>query len=168
MRVSAALRRKIAQLKALMLDCDGVLTDGRLYCSADGVALKAFDVKDGYGLVQLREAGVRVAIVSADRAPLLERRAEKLGIADVYQGARDKAEVLRSFAAQYMLDPSEVGYVGDDVNDLDAMNGAGVAFAPADAAEPVRRVVDCVTERRGGRGAVREVADLLLELRRRR
>ncbi len=156
------LRKKLSHIKALVLDCDGVLTDGRLYYGADGIALKAFDVKDGYGLVKLREAGVRVAILSADRAPLVEKRAQVLGIADVQQGVRDKAGALRAFAEQYLLDVSEIAYVGDDLNDLDAAAIAGLAFAPADAVEAVRRKVDHVTRASGGRGAVREVAELIL------
>lgn len=163
-RLSKGLLRKLTQLKALVLDVDGVLTDGRVYYGQDGVALKAFDVKDGLGLVKLREAGMRIALLSADRSPLVERRAEKLGIADVHQGVQDKAEGLRAFARQYLLDASEIGYMGDDLNDLPAMDAAGVSFAPADAAEPVKRMADCVLAHGGGRGAVREAADLLLSL----
>ncbi|MBI2931120.1 MAG: HAD-IIIA family hydrolase [Planctomycetes bacterium] len=166
MRVPAALQRKLIPIKALILDCDGVLTDGRLYYGEQGVSLKAFDAKDGFGLVRLREAGVRVAIVSSDYAPLLERRAEKLGIADVQQNVRDKAETLRSFARQYLLDEAEVAYMGDDLNDLEAIKLAGASFAPADAVDAVRSAVDWVAGKAGGRGAVREAADLLLNARR--
>lgn len=148
------------------MDCDGVLTDGRLYYGADGIALKAFDVKDGQGLAALRDAGVRLAIVSADRASLLERRAEKLGIGDVHQGIGDKAAALRDFAARAGLDLAQIGYAGDDLNDLAAIKLAGVSFAPSDAVVRVRRAVDLVTAAAGGRGAVREVCDLLLSLRR--
>ncbi len=167
MKLPSALRTKIRGLKALAVDCDGVLTDGRLYYGAEGIALKAFDAKDGYGLVLLRESGVRVAVFSSDRATLLERRAEKLGIADVHQGVRDKAGSLRDFAAQYLLNAAEVGYAGDDLNDLPAIDAAGVSFCPADAVDAVRGTVDVVTVACGGRGAVREIAETILACRRR-
>ena len=165
-RPRKTLLRKMAQLKALVLDVDGVLTDGRVYYGQDGIALKAFDVRDGLGLVRLRESGLRIALLSSDRAALVERRAEKLGIADVQQGVQDKREGLRAFVRQHQMDFSEVGYMGDDLNDLPAFDAAGVTFAPADSAVEVLRMADCVTERPGGRGAVREVADLLLSVRR--
>jgi YrbI family 3-deoxy-D-manno-octulosonate 8-phosphate phosphatase len=166
MAITAALRKRLRRIKAVVLDCDGVLTDGRLYYGADGIALKAFDVKDGYGLVKLRDAGVRVAFVSADRAALLGRRAEVLGVADVLQGVREKADALRDFASQYLLDVDEIAYMGDDLNDLNAMGIAGVSFAPSDAVPAVRRACDHVMDAGGGRGAVRELAEMILAARR--
>jgi len=147
-------------------DVDGVLTDGGLYYAENGDELKRFDVRDGQGLVLLREAGVLTAIVTRKRTTIVVRRARDLGIAEVHQDARDKAAVLADLMTRHRLTAAAVCYVGDDVGDLSAMRAAGLPVAVADAVPAVRRAATYVTRARAGHGAIREVCDLILAARR--
>ena len=149
-------------IKLLMLDVDGTLTDGGVYFDAEGPAMKRFDVHDGLGLVRLREAGVEVALVTADSSPIAQARAAKLGIRAVFAGCRNKAEVVRRLLEERGLKPDEALYMGDDVSDLGAMAEVGNSAAPASAMAEVREAADYVTTKTGGHGAVREVCDLIL------
>jgi YrbI family 3-deoxy-D-manno-octulosonate 8-phosphate phosphatase len=149
-------------VRALLLDVDGTLTDGGMYFSAEGLALKRFDVKDGLGLVRLRQAGIAVALISADHSPVTAARAAKLGIETVRQGCADKATAVREVLAELGIDAQAACFMGDDVTDLCAFAEVGSSAAPADAVPEVRQAVELVTKAAGGRGAVREVADLLL------
>jgi 3-deoxy-D-manno-octulosonate 8-phosphate phosphatase (KDO 8-P phosphatase) len=148
-------------------DVDGVLTDGGLYYAENGDELKRFDVRDGQGLVMLREAGLLTAIVTRKQSTLVARRARDLGIAEVHQDARDKAAVLADLLARHRLAAASVCYVGDDVGDVPAMRAAGVPVAVADAVADVRRAAAYVTRARAGHGAIREICDLILSARRR-
>jgi 3-deoxy-D-manno-octulosonate 8-phosphate phosphatase (KDO 8-P phosphatase) len=150
------------QVRALVTDVDGVLTDGGLYYAESGEELKRFDVRDGQGLVLLREAGLVTAIVTAKQSALVARRARDLGITEVHQRVTDKAAVVADLAQRHRLTVAQVCYVGDDVNDLPAMQAAGVAVAVADAVPLVRRRAHYVTRAPGGHGAIREICDLLL------
>jgi YrbI family 3-deoxy-D-manno-octulosonate 8-phosphate phosphatase len=165
--VEASVRERMRRLRALAVDVDGVLTDGGMYYGPDGEALKKFNARDGMGLALLRERGLHVAIVTGEDTQIVLRRAEKLKIdaSDVYLGASDKEAALRDFLGRHGLAPEEVAYIGDDVNDLPAMRIVSVAFAVADAADEVRRKAHVVLERRGGEGAVREAAELILAIR---
>jgi len=158
--VNAAQRA--AAIRLLVLDVDGVLTDGRLYFGADGEALKVFDVRDGHGIKLLREAGVEVAILSARRSPIVERRARELGITHVIQGAADKGAGFADLARTLQLRPGQCAYMGDDWPDLAALAQAGLAATVADAAPEVRRVAHWIGSVPGGRGAVRELAEFIL------
>jgi 3-deoxy-D-manno-octulosonate 8-phosphate phosphatase (KDO 8-P phosphatase) len=155
-------------IRLLILDVDGVLTDGRLYFGPRGEALKVFDVRDGFGLVQLQRAGCAVAVVSGRRSPMVAVRCRELGVRHLYQGVPDKLGVFARLCARLKLTPAACAFVGDDVADLPMMRAAGLSFAVADAPREVRRAADIVTGRPGGRGAVREVCDHLLALRARR
>jgi 3-deoxy-D-manno-octulosonate 8-phosphate phosphatase (KDO 8-P phosphatase) len=152
-------------IRALVMDVDGVLTDGGLYYTEHGDELKRFDVRDGQGLVLLRQAGILTAIVTGRRTTLVARRAEELGIAEVHQGVTDKAETVSALLARHGVPPAAVCYLGDDVNDLPALARVGLAVAVADAVPVVRRAAHYVTRAPGGRGAVREVCDLILAAR---
>jgi YrbI family 3-deoxy-D-manno-octulosonate 8-phosphate phosphatase len=154
-------------VRALVTDVDGVLTDGGLYYTENGDELKRFDVRDGQGLVSLREAGVLTAIVTRRRSTIVTRRARELGIAEVHQDVTDKAAVLTALAARHRLPLASLCYVGDDLGDLPALRLAGVAVAVVDAVPAVRRVAAYVTRARPGHGAVREICDLILAARRR-
>jgi 3-deoxy-D-manno-octulosonate 8-phosphate phosphatase (KDO 8-P phosphatase) len=154
--------QRAAAVRLLVLDVDGVLTDGRLYFGADGEALKAFDVRDGHGVKLLREAGIEVAILSARRSPIVERRARELGIAQVIQGAADKGAAFAGLMQALQLTPAQCGYIGDDWPDLPAMAQAGLAATVADAATEVRQVAHWISGAPGGRGAVRELAEFIL------
>jgi 3-deoxy-D-manno-octulosonate 8-phosphate phosphatase (KDO 8-P phosphatase) len=166
--VSRGRRPRWAAVRALVTDVDGVLTDGGLYYAENGDELKRFDVRDGQGLVLLREAGLLTAIVTRKRTALVRRRARDLGIVEVHQNVTDKAAVLADLLARHRLAAAAVCYVGDDVGDLPAMRAVGVSVAVADAVPTVRRAATYITRARAGHGAIREVCDLILSARRRR
>jgi len=150
------------EIKLLLLDVDGTLTDGGLYFTAEGQAMKRFDVHDGLGLIRLQQAGVEVVIISADRSPIIRMRAQKLGIRAVIDGCQDKGKAVRMLLEERELDPSQALYMGDDITDLVAMAEVGHSAAPANAVEAVCEAADYVTARDGGHGAVREVCDLIM------
>jgi 3-deoxy-D-manno-octulosonate 8-phosphate phosphatase (KDO 8-P phosphatase) len=157
------LRQRAREVELLVLDVDGVLTDGGLYYGAQGEALKRFDVKDGHGLVLAHLTGLRVAILTARRSAIVEKRAEELWIAPVMQGFRDKRAGLAALLEEANVPPERVGFMGDDVNDLPPMTAVRFAACPADAVAEVRRASHYVAKAKGGRGAVREVVELLLK-----
>ena len=154
--------RAAEAIRLLVLDVDGVLTDGRLYFGPRGEALKVFHVRDGYGLVQLRSAGVEVAVISGRRSAAVRARCRELGVRHVHQGVSDKLAVLERLCARLHLVPAECACVGDDLPDLPLMRTVALSFAVADAHPQVRRAADVVTRHAGGRGAVREVCERLL------
>jgi 3-deoxy-D-manno-octulosonate 8-phosphate phosphatase (KDO 8-P phosphatase) len=156
-----ALRR----VQMLVLDVDGVLTDGRLYYGARGEVMKAFNVKDGHGIKQVAAAGITVAIISGRKSTAVTRRARELGIRQVTQGAGDKLASLARLAKSRSLTLEQCACIGDDTPDAPMMHAAGVAIAVADAHRDALAVAHLVTSRAGGRGAVREVCDWLLEAR---
>lgn len=151
------------KIKLLLLDVDGVMTDGRIIYLNDGGEAKAFDVKDGHGLKLIQRAGIRVGIITGRQSEVVERRAAELGIGIVYQGAKDKLKPFLEIIKELGLEPFEVAYVGDDVVDLPVMRQVGFSATVADAVDDIKPYVDLVTSRPGGRGAVREVCDLLLK-----
>ena len=155
-----------APIRLLVLDADGVLTDGRVYIGPRGEVLKVFDVRDGYGLMQLQRAGVQVAVISGRRSPMMAVRCRELGIRHLHQGVADKLGVFARLCARLKLTPAVCACVGDDVQDVPLMRAAALSFAVADAHRDVRRAADIITRASGGRGAVREVCDHLLALRR--
>jgi len=161
-----ALRERARRVRLLVLDVDGVLTDGRLYLSPGGEELKVFDVRDGSGLVAVRQAGIELAIISGRSAAAVDRRALELGIGHVQQGVRDKGAAFDALLGTLGIDAAASACVGDDTADLPMLGRAGFSIAVADAHAEVRAAVDWVTTRPGGRGAVREVCDLLLNGRR--
>lgn len=163
--MSPARRPRWDVVRALVTDVDGVLTDGGLYYAESGDELKRFDVRDGQGLVLLRDAGLLTAIVTRKQTTIVTRRARDLGIAEVQQNVTDKAAAITALLARHQLAPAAVCYVGDDVGDLPAMRLVGLPIAVADAVRDVRRAAAYVTRAGGGRGAIREVCDLILSAR---
>ena len=155
-------------IRLLVLDVDGVLTDGRLYFGPRGEALKVFDVRDGLGIVQLQRTGTTVALISGRRSPMVVIRCRELGVRHVHQGVADKLGVFARLCARLRITPADCACVGDDLPDLPLMRAAALSFAVADAHREVRRAADVVTRLPGGGGAVREVCDHLLALRARR
>jgi 3-deoxy-D-manno-octulosonate 8-phosphate phosphatase (KDO 8-P phosphatase) len=153
------------RVRLLCVDVDGVLTDAGMYYGPDGEVLKKFNTRDGMGLARVREAGVAVAIISGEDSAIVHARATKLKIDDVFSGAADKRLAIDQLCARHGLGVDEVAFIGDDLNDLPALECVGLACAVADAAEPVKAVAHYVTERRGGDGAVREVCELLIAAR---
>jgi 3-deoxy-D-manno-octulosonate 8-phosphate phosphatase (KDO 8-P phosphatase) len=148
--------------RLLVLDVDGVLTDGRLYFGPRGEALKVFHVRDGNGIVQLRRAGITVAVISGRRSSMVAMRCRELGVRHVYQGARDKLAVLKRLCARLKVPLTACAAVGDDLPDLPVLRAVALSFAVADAHADVRRAARFVTTLPGGAGAVREVCDELL------
>ncbi len=159
------LAERARRIRLLLLDVDGVLTDGRIIYDSDGRELKAFDVHDGHGLVQLRKAGLLIGLISGRQSKAVEARAGELKIDIVHQGVDDKLAVYERLLAGHRLSDEQVAYVGDDLPDLPVLARAGLAVAVASAHPDVRRAVHWVTKQPGGAGAVREVTDLLLAAR---
>ncbi|MDH3455169.1 MAG: HAD-IIIA family hydrolase [Desulfuromonadales bacterium] len=153
----------LAKIKLLLLDVDGVMTDGRIIYDNDGGETKAFDVKDGHGLKLLQRAGIRVGIITGRQSAIVAKRAAELGIELVYQGAKDKSLPFNEIMQTLALKPEEIAYVGDDIVDLPVMRKVGFAATVADAVDDVKPFADLVTKRPGGRGAVREICDFLLK-----
>lgn len=158
-----SLSRALKSVRLFATDVDGVLTDGGMYYSESGDELKKFNTRDGMGIKLLQRAGLITALITMEETKLVMRRAEKLAIPEVHQGARDKLAILRALAAKHGLTLQEMAYIGDDVNDLEALKAVGFSAAPGDAMPPVLEVVDYVCHKSGGEGAVREVVDLILE-----
>jgi len=146
----------------LLLDVDGVMTDGGLYYSADGVEMKRFHAHDGYGVVRAFERGLRVGIISGRSTPIVDARARVLGITDVYQSRMDKVGPLRELQQKYGFQDHEFAFIGDELFDIPLLKVVGFSAAPRNARLEVKRVADYVTKKSGGDGAVREVIDLIL------
>lgn len=149
-------------LKAIALDVDGVLTDGGVWWGADGGEWKRFSFADIMGVSLARKGGLVVTLISGEDSPLVDRFAAKLGLGDITKGCKDKASALRAFAERHGLGLDEICFMGDDVNDLAAMELAGLAAAPGDARPVVREKAGVVTRAFGGNGAVRELVELVL------
>jgi len=158
----AQLTVRARRVQLLILDVDGVLTDRRIILGSDGSQFKAFDVQDGFGLVLARKAGIKTALITAERSQAVAWRASQLKIDWVAQFARDKAKALKKCLAHFRISPEAAGYVGDDLLDLPVLSRVGFRAAVADARPEVRRAVHYVTKIPGGRGAVREVVELIL------
>jgi len=159
--LAALPRAKSVQL--LLLDVDGVLTDGSITYTTGGGETKSFNTQDGLGIKLLQESGVAVGIITARISEAVTRRAQDLGISRLYQGKTDKLIVYEAILKETGLRPPQTAYMGDDWVDLPILNRAGLAAAPANAVPEIRNRVHYLAEREGGRGAVREVCDLILE-----
>lgn len=157
------MRERLEKIRLLLLDVDGVMTDGRIIYDDRGGEIKAFDVKDGHGIKLLQRAGIRVGIITGRQSTVVERRADELGIELVYQGAKDKLVPFMEILHKTGLLAEQIAYVGDDLPDLPILRRVGFAVAVADAIDEIKPHVHYVTQHHGGRGAVREICDLLLK-----
>lgn len=162
---SEELQERLKTIKMLSLDVDGVLTDGGLYYTDDGHQMRKFNVKDGMGIVAAMAAGVEVCIITASKADVITKRARDLGVTHVFAGTEDKLQTLTMLCDMLSIDIGDVAHMGDDVNDLPALEAVGLSLTVADAVGDVLQVADYVTTRDGGRGAVREICDLLVATR---
>jgi 3-deoxy-D-manno-octulosonate 8-phosphate phosphatase (KDO 8-P phosphatase) len=149
-------------IRVAAFDVDGVLTDGLLYYSDSGEEMKAFNVRDGHGLKMLKDSGIAVAIITSRSSRLVEARARNLGIDLLYQGVADKLAAFQELLGRCGVEARASAYAGDDLVDLPVMKRCGLAVAMPDAPALVRRHAHLVTEARGGRGAVREICELIL------
>jgi YrbI family 3-deoxy-D-manno-octulosonate 8-phosphate phosphatase len=156
---------KIRKIKCLLMDCDGVLTDGGMYYSEHGDELKKFNTKDGMGLKFLRQSGFKTGIITGENTKLVSRRAEKLEVDEVFLGVQDKLKAIIEICKKYNFKLEEIAYIGDDINDLDVIKTVGFGCTVQDGMQCIKEVADYITVAKGGGGAVREVADLLLKAR---
>jgi 3-deoxy-D-manno-octulosonate 8-phosphate phosphatase (KDO 8-P phosphatase) len=150
-------------IKFLILDVDGVLTDGGIILDNEGNEFKTFHVRDGHGIKMLIRAGIHVAIITGRHSRVVERRAHELGVTELFQKCYDKGVAYRQIAEKYSLNDDEIAYVGDDIVDIPILKKTGFSVVVADADDEVKAAAMMVTKMRGGRGAVREVCDFLLK-----
>ncbi len=154
--------QKASRIKLVSLDVDGVLTPGDITYTSGGEQIQSFSVKDGFGIKQLLEAGIKVVVVSSRSSIPLKKRAEELKITKVFQGVLDKARILDDIVSEFGVAAEEIAYIGDDWVDLPILKKVGLSVAVADAAPPLSDHVHMVTAYPGGKGAVREVCDLIM------
>ncbi|MBC8466029.1 HAD hydrolase family protein [bacterium] len=159
------INKRAANIKLIGLDNDGVLTDCRSYISTDGSEAKSYNIKDGFGLVIGKRAGLIFAIITGAKSSIVEKHAQKYQITEVHQGFESKGEILKGIMDRNNLTPAQTAFIGDDIFDLPALKIVGLSAAPADAHEDVKSQVHWISKYNGGRGAVREFIELILKAR---
>ena len=157
------IKEKLKGIKLLILDVDGVMTDGRIVIDNEGRETKNFDVRDGHGIKILQRYGIKVAILTGRQSKVVEYRAKDLEIGDVYQGAFNKKEVFGIILEKHKLSASAVAFMGDDIVDIPVLKSVGFSAAVADAIDVVKKSVDYITRNKGGHGAVRELCEMILQ-----
>ncbi|HVZ40221.1 MAG TPA: HAD-IIIA family hydrolase [Candidatus Kapabacteria bacterium] len=157
------INERATRIRLVVTDVDGVLTDGGVFYGRDGEVMKRFSIRDGMGVERLREKGIDVGIVTGEKSESVMRRAEKLGIQIVYLFCKDKPAAIREIMEQHRYSAAEIAYIGDDVNDIEAMKLVGLNGAPSDAFGEVREEAHYVCRRPGGHGAFREFAEMIIE-----
>jgi len=151
------------KIKLLAMDVDGVLTDAGMYYSENGDELKKFNTRDGMGISMLQQKGIIIAIITGENTGIINRRSKKLNIKEVFQGVKDKKEIIINLCKKYNIDREEIAYIGDDINDLDVIKFVGLGATVADGMEVVKEHSKYVTSLKGGEGAVREFCEYILE-----
>ncbi len=157
-----SLNSALRKIKLLLLDVDGVMTDGGVYYSNSGDEFKKFNIQDGYGIVKLQRAGIKVGIITGRVSNIVTRRAEELGITEVYQNLENKLDAYESIKTKLNLADANIAYIGDDEFDFPVLERVGFSASPVDAVSSIKKRVHYVCTRSGGNGAVREVIDLIL------
>lgn len=153
------------KIKMLIMDVDGTLTDGHIYTGPDGEAMKVFSCKDGLGIKELLpQLGITPVIITGRDSIITANRAKELRITELYQGVADKLPLLREIAARYGLEPEEIAYIGDDLNDWECLKYCGVTGCPQDAEDAIKEIVSFVAPRDGGKGAVRDFIHYIAKL----
>ena len=153
------------KIKMLIMDVDGTLTDGHIYTGEDGEAMKVFSCKDGLGIKELLpQLGITPVIITGRDSIITANRAKELRITELYQGVADKLPLLREIAARYGLEPEEIAYIGDDLNDWECLKYCGVTGCPQDAEDAIKEIVSFVAPREGGKGAVRDFIHYIAKL----
>jgi 3-deoxy-D-manno-octulosonate 8-phosphate phosphatase (KDO 8-P phosphatase) len=163
-RLVPGVKKKAAKIKLILLDVDGVLTDGGIIIDERGVETKRFDVRDGQGIVWLIRCGIKVGFITGRRSNTVRRRAQELGVAMVYQGVKNKVEIYDRIKRQTRLEDEQIAYAGDDLSDLPLLRQVGLAITVRDSWSGLKPLVDYVTRTEGGRGAVREISELVLRV----
>jgi 3-deoxy-D-manno-octulosonate 8-phosphate phosphatase (KDO 8-P phosphatase) len=157
------IKDKLKKIKLLILDVDGVMTDGRIIMNDEGRETKNFNVRDGHGLKILQRYGIKVAIITGRQSKVTEYRAKDLDIKDVYQSAFNKKDIFEKILEKYKLSASETAFIGDDIVDLPVLKIVGFSVVVADAHDMVKKHVDYITKNKGGQGAIREVCEMILQ-----
>ncbi len=163
MQTDQDLIERIKRIRLLVLDVDGVMTDGRLIIGDDGQEYKNFHARDGLGMSMLRKSGVDIAIITARTSNVVKKRATELGIEHLYQGRREKLPAYRELCEAMSLSTTETAFMGDDLIDLSIMSRAGLAFSVSDGHPHVHKYAHWISSKRGGRGAVREACELIMQ-----
>lgn len=153
----------LTRIKTFIFDVDGVLTDGRLYCFADGEQVRAFNIKDGFAIKHAISQGYRVAIISGKNEPGVRKRLEQLGIDDIFLGIEDKIDTLEDYIYMQNIHPATVAYMGDDMPDFEVMQRCGLRACPADAADDIQEISTFKATKKGGEGAVRELIEQIMK-----
>ena len=160
---SMDLKEKASKIKLLVFDIDGVMTDGSITYDENGVEYKTFNAKDGHGLAKMIKNGLMTAVITGRRNGTVDRRAVDLRFTEVYQGVKNKLPILEAIMQKYELDFSQVSYMGDDEPDIPILEKVGISACPSDAVKKVRDICDFISEKGGGKGAVRELCDVIYE-----
>jgi YrbI family 3-deoxy-D-manno-octulosonate 8-phosphate phosphatase len=159
------LKGKVRKIKLVLTDNDGVLTDTGVYYSAEGEMLKRFSIRDGMGVERLRNIlGIETGIITGELSGSIKKRAEKLKINQLFQGIKEKHKLLKEIIAYNNIQPENIAYIGDDVNDIEIMKLVGLTATPSDGMSIIRNMVDYVCEQKGGNGAFRDFAELIIAL----
>ena len=161
--MTSEVQKRAARIKLLLMDCDGVLTDGRVWLFENGEEQKGFHTRDGLGIELLHRAGLRSGIISGRTSAAVQKRAQGLGMSFVIQGCEDKQKAFTEILDHALVDTLEVAFIGDDLNDIPLMRQSGLGVAVADAAPETREHAHYITSAAGGFGAVREVVELILK-----
>jgi 3-deoxy-D-manno-octulosonate 8-phosphate phosphatase (KDO 8-P phosphatase) len=161
--VKKDIKDKLKKIKLLIMDVDGVMTDGRIIMDDDGRELKNFNVRDGHGIKVLQRFGIRVALLTGRKSMVVMHRAKDLDIKDVYQKVYNKKEVFEKIIKKHKISADEAAFIGDDIIDIPVLNRVGFSVAVADAVEVVKKSADFITKNKGGHGAVREVCEMILQ-----
>lgn len=157
------MKEKLKNIKLLILDVDGTMTDGGIYIDEEGRQSKKYNAKDGYGIMMAGKQGIEVGIISHSKsAPMVVKRAAMIGIRNCYVGPEPKAQILKQWCEENGWDKNEVAFIGDDLNDLDIMEEVGFTACPSDAVEKIKNYVDLVLTKKGGEGCIREFIDQYL------
>ncbi len=161
-KIDSELLTRLSNIKAMAFDVDGTITDGGIYYDNHEIELKRFNVKDGFGIATLVKEGIHCAVITGRNAPLVERRMKDLKVTHIMQGQTNKAESLKKLCQELSIAEEEVVCIGDDLNDMPMFRLAGLVVCPQDAHPYIKKIADYVTTLEGGRGAVRELCDLIL------
>ena len=155
------LRNRILKIKLVAFDIDGVITDGSMIYDDNGLQYKTFNAKDGQGIAMLTKSGLKTAIITAKESGAVLHRFEDLGMTKLYQGVKNKITVMKELINEFNIDMSEAAYMGDDLPDISILKEVGLACCPSDAVSEVKNICHFISGKRGGRGAVRELTDLI-------
>ncbi len=158
------LRSRALKIKLVVLDVDGVMTDGGIIYDENGIEYKIFNAKDGQGIVMITKAGIKTAIITARESGTVKHRFENLGMTKLYMNQKNKMTAMKEMLDEFNLSFSEIAYMGDDLPDLSVLKEVGLACCPSDAVSEVKNVCHFISAKRGGRGAVRELTDLIYKI----